>query len=161
MMQVLVEIVGDQAPQRDRGWSDLQLNAGPITTSKVAATLILAAVIEEVLFRGVLQGLLRRFLPSSVALSIAAVLFAVVHIGNGFGWLQIAPILASGLVYGAFFERTRSLAPPIAAHVAHNALFILYVILGDVAWAVIVVLVTAGLAFVVRRPVKDELALGS
>jgi membrane protease YdiL (CAAX protease family) len=87
----------------------------------VAVVGILAALVapiaEEVLFRGFLFGALRRRLGFAAAALGSALLFALVH--PAVDRLPIA-ILAVGLAFA--YEKTGSLAAPIACHVANNAM---------------------------------------
>jgi len=87
-------------------------------------------VIEELLFRGVVQGyLLRTSLGSwsvhgiTFANGLATILFVAAHFVNQ------APIWAMGvllpsLVFGYFRDRTGSVLAPIVLHVSFNAMFL-------------------------------------
>lgn len=79
--------------------------------------IVLAAPIgEELFFRGLLFGGLRRSLPFWAAAVISAAIFAVVHV-----YLLLMPLLflvGFGLAY--IYERSDSLVTSIAAHAAFN-----------------------------------------
>jgi membrane protease YdiL (CAAX protease family) len=82
----------------------------------VVATCVLAPVLEEMLFRGVL---LRAFLmqhPRWAAISYSALFFGVAHLNI----YQFALAFLLGLLLGWLFERSRSLIPCIALHAALN-----------------------------------------
>lgn len=68
---------------------------------------LIAAVTEEVFFRGILQP--------RVGLITSSLLFGVVHSGYGTVLQLVAPFVL-GLLFGLLFERTRSLWAPIAGH---------------------------------------------
>ncbi len=83
----------------------------------VVSTCLLAPVLEEMLFRGVL---LRAFLvqyPRWAAISYSALFFGAAH----FNIYQFALAFFLGLLLGWLFERSRSLIPCIALHAALNS----------------------------------------
>jgi membrane protease YdiL (CAAX protease family) len=79
---------------------------------------VLAPILEEALFRGILlKGLLRNYRPA-VAIGQSALLFGLVH----FNPAQSINALLIGLLSGWLYYRTRSLALCIAVHALHNSL---------------------------------------
>jgi membrane protease YdiL (CAAX protease family) len=85
------------------------------------ALVVMAAVTEEVLFRGmILRGLLARMEPVR-AVGISAGLFAVMHLNP---W-QMPTAFLIGLVLGWVYLRTRSLALCIIGHGFNNAICLL------------------------------------
>jgi membrane protease YdiL (CAAX protease family) len=76
-----------------------------------------AAVLEELLFRGVLYGTLRLRFGPWPATAVSAGLFALAH---GYGVIGFASVLMSGVLWAVAYERTRSLLPGILAHAANN-----------------------------------------
>ncbi|MBI3886030.1 MAG: CPBP family intramembrane metalloprotease [Opitutae bacterium] len=82
------------------------------------ALVVMAAVTEEFLFRGlILRGLLARFTPRR-AIVVSAALFALMHMNP---W-QMPGAFLGGVVLGWVYFRTRSLALCICGHGFHNAL---------------------------------------
>ncbi len=85
-------------------------------------TIVLACVIgpvaEEFLFRGVIFGTIRRYSSGLVAMLVSGALFALVHT-NIVGFL---PIMVLGCLLSNLYDRTGSLAAPIAVHMLHNTL---------------------------------------
>ncbi len=83
----------------------------------VVAVSILAPVLEEMLFRGII---LRSFLQQysrRYAIAGSAVLFGMAHLNL----YQFATGVAMGLVLGWLYERARSLWPPIVLHATYNS----------------------------------------
>jgi uncharacterized protein len=81
---------------------------------------------EELLFRGVIQGRLRQAFGPVSAVSIAALIFAAVHITALTGPMQariagIAVLLLPSLVFGLSYERSRNIAVPAVIHGTYNA----------------------------------------
>ncbi|HEY2995351.1 MAG TPA: type II CAAX endopeptidase family protein [Methylomirabilota bacterium] len=101
-------------------WFDSDLAWGPRTAVAVTvlATVVLAPIFEEVIFRGVLYGSLRARLGMWPALVLSALVFALAH---GYGVAGFASVFLSGGLWAWSYERTRSLLPAIAAHMANNA----------------------------------------
>ncbi|MCW7538022.1 CPBP family intramembrane metalloprotease [Aquabacterium sp. A7-Y] len=77
---------------------------------------VLAPVLEEMLFRGViLRSFLKRYTPG-VAIVHSAAIFGLAHLNV----YQFAAGLIGGVALGWIYERTRSLWPCIALHAAYN-----------------------------------------
>jgi membrane protease YdiL (CAAX protease family) len=79
---------------------------------------LVAPVVEEILFRGLLYPWIRRFAGPRVALVITAVLFGLVHQPPE----TIAPLAIFGIFLAYLVETTGSLLPSIVAHAVFNAL---------------------------------------
>ncbi|MGI6358610.1 MAG: CPBP family intramembrane glutamic endopeptidase [Bacillota bacterium] len=77
---------------------------------------LLAPLMEELFTRGMLYGWLRRQVGVKKGLIISSLLFAVLHF-NGLGLISF---FVTGLLFGALYERTGSLAPGMIAHATHN-----------------------------------------
>lgn len=99
------------------GWRG---NAGDIWTWLAIA--VVSGVLEEVLFRGILQRHLEAVFGSWIALAITSALFGLGHIGNDdatwFSSLAIA--LEAGILLGAAYMLTRRLWLAIGIHAAWN-----------------------------------------
>lgn len=96
------------------------------TASPVMAAIImvrasvLAAVGEEVLFRGVFYTWLRQRWAAGVAIPVSAAAFAAIH-----GFPAILPLaFVLGLGFGWVRERSGSTVPTIIVHAVHNAALI-------------------------------------
>ena len=84
--------------------------------ASVVVVCFLGPVLEEMLFRGViLKGFLERF-PRPQAILGSAVLFGAVHMNI----YQFIGGVLIGVLLGWLYERTRSLVPCIALHIAFN-----------------------------------------
>jgi len=77
---------------------------------------VVAPVLEEMLFRGViLRGFLRQY-SRTFAILWSATLFGIAHLNL----YQMATALVLGIVSGWLYERCRSLWPCILLHAAYN-----------------------------------------
>jgi membrane protease YdiL (CAAX protease family) len=92
---------------------------GPASAVGVGASLV-AAVAEEALFRGVLQGALQRLRVGPVlAIGLPAALFALVHL-PGYGPGSLPVNLAAGLLLGWQRHATGTWTVAAATHAAAN-----------------------------------------
>ena len=91
----------------------------PLTVLNIACVGIAAPIAEELLFRGVIQGRLEESAGPAFALIASSLLFAVAHVGSG-GALAVLVSCAAGLLFGAVYLKTRSVAWPIVAHMVAN-----------------------------------------
>lgn len=78
---------------------------------------LFSPVFEELAFRGLLFGTLRRKFGLGMAATLSAAIFSLWH---GYGVLGSASVFWSGLLWAYAFEKTGSLLPGIVAHVVTN-----------------------------------------
>jgi membrane protease YdiL (CAAX protease family) len=82
--------------------------------------IVVAPLLEEILFRGFLQPLLVQNLSDRLGVVVTSFVFAALHGTEG-----IVPIFALSLLLGAIMLRTQRLTAAWAVHAAYNALVIL------------------------------------
>ena len=90
----------------------------------IPVTVFVVAPGEELLFRGVVQGLLRRSLGVVPAIAGASLLFGGIHvfsISSGDAWTYVLVATALGAVLGTIYEYTENLVVPIVVHAVWNA----------------------------------------
>jgi hypothetical protein len=80
------------------------------------ATVILAPIGEEVIFRGVLYPWAKRKFSPAIALWGTAVLFGAIHVNLS----SFIPLTVLALVLVWLYEYTGNLLAPIAVHVVFN-----------------------------------------
>lgn len=93
-------------------------------------TVLFVAPGEELLFRGVVQGLLRRSLGVVPGIVGAALIFGGIHvvsISSGDAWTYVLVATALGLVLGTIYEYTENLLVPIAVHALWNCSLFIYI----------------------------------
>ncbi len=76
-----------------------------------------APFVEELVYRGMLQGALVRRVNDAVAVVAVAAFFAFIH----FRWIEFPGLFAFGLILGICALRTGRLGMGIMAHMAFNA----------------------------------------
>lgn len=86
--------------------------------------IIIAPLIEEIIFRGFLQSALKNYFGGRYAILISASLFAAVHM-DIFAFFQI---LILGILLGYLYEKTQTLAASVAIHILHNSLTLVFLL---------------------------------
>jgi membrane protease YdiL (CAAX protease family)/uncharacterized RDD family membrane protein YckC len=100
---------------------DLGLDQGIVAAVPVVFLIAVAAPIaEEIFFRGMLFGGLRRRLSTLPAAAISALVFGALHATTGVS--AVPPLIIFGFVLALLYERTGSLVPGMIAHALNNAL---------------------------------------
>ena len=86
---------------------------------------VLAPLMEEILFRGLLYPVLRRWAGVVISVLLTALAFASIHLSQlGYAWGPALSIFIVGVVFTVVRERTHSLAASFLTHWGYNlALF--------------------------------------
>jgi membrane protease YdiL (CAAX protease family) len=82
-----------------------------------------APVVEEIVYRGLLQQGLERSINPKIALVVTAAIFAAIHLQP----IEFPGLFAFALVLGWAYHKTQRLGLPIIAHMAFNACGLLVV----------------------------------
>lgn len=98
-----------------------------LAVTAVAAAL-LAPVLEEILFRGLLLRALQRRMAPPAAIAVSALVFAAVHLVDPGAFLVIPGLVAVGIVAGMLAVRTGSLSQPILLHLGFNAIVVVLIL---------------------------------
>lgn len=85
----------------------------------------IAPLIEEFLFRGFLNNLLREKVNAFVRMSIVSILFTVIHMPYIHNWIQFIAYLIGSIVLFLVYERRRSLFDAILLHSLSNGLLVI------------------------------------
>jgi len=96
---------------------DLAWGSAGVLVGSLLGTVVFAPLLEEIVFRGLLYGTLRRWLGWPVAAVLSAAVFAAAH---GYGVAGFGSVFASGIMWAVAYEKTRSLLPGMVAHAANN-----------------------------------------
>lgn len=95
------------------------------SASVVVLLCLWGPLVEELFFRGFLQGALRPVWGAGGAIAAGALLFGVSHALVERSWLGLATALPA-VLYGVFRERTGSIWPSVILHSASNAALLLW-----------------------------------
>jgi hypothetical protein len=91
----------------------------------IPVSLLLVGPFEELVFRGGVQGLLRRTWGADVAIVVSSVMFGFVHwiaVTSAGRISYIATAAVLGLILGFVYERTRNLVVPAVIHGVFNSI---------------------------------------
>lgn len=120
VIELLQRVAGDVPEQQAA--DTLKHSQGPEIVLVVIGVALFAPVVEELLFRGLLlRSLLRRTDPA-VAVAIASVVFAAVHLLDPSTATLMAPLLALAVISGIRAVRSGDLSQSILLHVGFNVL---------------------------------------
>lgn len=104
---------------------------------------ILAPVFEEVLYRGILFGALRKRFSYLASAMISSIVFGALHMNL----IQFIYAAAMGYIFAYFYEKTRKLLFPILAHVFANGISLIMTFTGFSNWIFSKPLLSLMLAF--------------
>jgi membrane protease YdiL (CAAX protease family)/uncharacterized RDD family membrane protein YckC len=111
-------------PDQEDVARDLGLDAGVLAAIPVVTLIVVVVPIaEEIFFRGMLFGGLRRRLSRLPAAGISALVFGGLHATTGI--TAVPQLIVFGVVLALLYERTGSLVPGMIAHALNNALALL------------------------------------
>ena len=102
----------------------LEENSIFILMSLIFFGIIIAPLIEEIIFRGFLQSALKNYFGRRYAIVISASLFAAVHM-DVFAFFQI---LILGILLGYLYEKTQTLVASVVIHILHNSLTLVFLL---------------------------------
>lgn len=99
-------------------------------TTAIIAPVIIAPVVEELFFRGLVLPAIG---TNWIGILGSAIIFSVMHLAYGFDLLTAVSTFIVGVVLGALAVRTKRLGASITAHVFYNASLIAMSELGGMA----------------------------
>jgi len=119
------------------GWAlgSRSVQPGSVTPIILVSLLLWQPVVEELLFRGVLQGTLLRSITGArmiAGLSIANIVTSLAFVAIHFAqhpWIWAIGVIVPSLLFGHYRERAGSVAPCILMHVIFNAAFFISLLL--------------------------------
>jgi uncharacterized protein len=115
------------APQRVV--QDLDSAHGAKLVVLAITALVVAPVVEELFFRGLLLRSLQRRMSAPAAVAVAGLTFGLAHVVFDFGSGAVLPALvALGMLSGVFAVRTGNLSRSILLHAGFNLLAVLAVL---------------------------------
>lgn len=112
---VVIEPLLDLFPSRYLDIMDIAIGRGGWA---IMTTVILAPILEEVLFRGLLLGAINEKHGAFRAVFVSAAIFGVIHIIPQ----QIVNAFVIGIILGYIYVRTKSLVAVIFIHALNNGL---------------------------------------
>jgi membrane protease YdiL (CAAX protease family) len=101
---------------------DIADSFGPVPV-QILLIVILAAIGEEICFRGMLFGGLRERLPRVAAALLAGAIFGALHAVTGI--TAVPPLIFFGFTLCLLYEKTGSIVPGIILHMLNNSVALL------------------------------------
>lgn len=93
----------------------------------VIAAVFMAPLAEEVMFRGFVYGVLKRYTDAPFAALISSLMFAVIHMHVG----SLLPLWMLAVLFCLAYEITGCLLVPMLLHAIFNAVSIIAMLFGD------------------------------
>ncbi len=117
----LMEYLRSMVPFVDKLMSDYQGTSDALSPAvgffwQILGISILVPIAEELIFRGIVQGELRKAMPAWAAIVIQGVVFGLYHMQP----IQSTYAILAGLVLGLAYHWSRSILVPIAMHCLFN-----------------------------------------
>lgn len=121
----LVLLVSPSEPASNRA-AEIALANPDIIPWLIPLMVLVVGPGEELLFRGIIQGTLRREFGAPAAIVLAGLMFAPAHFVALVGSAQavlttVAILFVPSLVFGALYEYTRNIVVPALVHGLYNA----------------------------------------
>lgn len=101
------------------------------TVGLVVSAGVIAPLLEEGIFRGLVQTVLLEIFGRrhrAAAIALAALLFSIIHLG--LPWQVLPGLFVLGVILGWLYERTGSLLPGVVVHMGFNAVNMALVMTG-------------------------------
>lgn len=116
-----VSLAGWRAPGGKHAWFRLldSDSSASVVFWIALSVVVVAPLVEEILYRVVLQGWLEQHLPAWAAIAIVALAFSAAHYSPGRP--DAVPLLPLALILGWLYHRRRSLPAAMLAHALFNA----------------------------------------
>lgn len=96
----------------------------PRATDLMIFSVLVAPLVEEVIFRGVVMRFVALAHGSKVGLIVSSLAFGLVHLGNSHAdlWAVLNIAFGSGMLFGLLYLRSGEIFVPIGAHIGWNAM---------------------------------------
>ena len=96
-----------------------------VIASQIISAVVMAPILEEILFRGFIQSILTRKLGNYSAILITATLFMLIHLRYYGNLYALSSVFTVGLITGYLKYRTKSLQAGMFTHFFLNLLSVL------------------------------------
>ena len=117
LMGVILLVAASVATSPLSEWLDTDIRTFPEGEWTLVLAVVVAPILEELIFRGRLISIFRREMPLSLAVVLSSLMFAAAH-----GSFVVAlDAFIAGLILSYFYISTRSIIMPIILHVCNNA----------------------------------------
>lgn len=83
---------------------------------------VLGPIVEEMVFRGILVGKLKKYIPSTVCVIVSSMLFMFIHV-HVFTFQELLyclPYFVTGLLYSILYLKTKNITLSMILHITNN-----------------------------------------
>ncbi len=88
---------------------------------------LVSPIVEEIAFRGYLQGTLEGLFHAAMAVFISSLLFMLAHVNHGWYWPKLTVYFLAGVVFGLIARLTNSILASLPVHVVGDLTFFLLI----------------------------------
>lgn len=107
----------------DNQSSIVEIFRKPLGALMIPVMCVLGPIVEELVFRGAIQGGLERLkVPRILCVAVAGTLFGLIHVMNAGDYVQLPSYLITGLGFGFIYYRSKNIYVPISVHIIWNSI---------------------------------------
>jgi membrane protease YdiL (CAAX protease family) len=88
---------------------------------------LVSPIVEEIAFRGYLQGTLERTSPAITAVFVSSLLFMLAHVNHGWYWTKLTVYFLAGVFFGVIAWLTDSILGSLPVHIVGDLTFFLLI----------------------------------
>lgn len=92
---------------------------------------VFGPIVEEMVFRGILVGKLKKYIPSTVCVIVSSMLFMFIHV-HVFTFQELLyylPHFVAGLLYSILYLKTKNITLSMILHITNNFFPLLFMII--------------------------------
>ena len=98
---------------------------GALRASIALAAVVVAPICEEIVYRGFLYNMLKRYCARTIAILLSALFFSIIH----GAFAQVLPLMIFGCVQCVLYDKARSLWLPMTLHAIYNGITLCMILL--------------------------------
>lgn len=130
----LIQLVLPRSPEAEAAIAAvMKANSGGEMVLLILSAVVVAALVEEALFRGFLQRALEKHINVTRAVVYGSLIWTLFHL-SPFSLTQAIPIFLFGFLLGYFSWRTKSILPSIICHGINNGIALLFYNIDSEGW---------------------------
>lgn len=88
---------------------------------------LVSPIVEEIAFRGYLQGTLERLAPPAIAILVSSLLFMLAHVNHGWYWPKLTVYFLAGVSFGVIAWLNDSIVASLPVHIVGDVTFFLLI----------------------------------
>ncbi len=130
----LIQLVFPRSPEAEKAIAAvMKAHSGGELILLISSAVVVAALVEEALFRGFLQRTLEKHINVTQAVVYGSLIWTLFHL-TPYSFTQAIPIFLFGFLLGYFSWRTNSIMPGIICHAINNGIALLFYNIDSEGW---------------------------